>query len=76
MRPGTRVRYIHEDAEYDKRMGLSPPIGTLGTVKDVAECVLHRGSFEQILVAWDSGTINPGTWWCCKDQVELVEGEE
>jgi hypothetical protein len=53
---GSRVRYIHEDTEDDKKTGYYPPIGTLGTVKMVEE---H--TFE---VQWDSGVKGCGPWWC------------
>lgn len=73
MQEGMRVRYIHEDTEYDKRMGFFPPIGTLGTVERVDSGPKGK---EQILVQWDSGTIGHGRWWCYWSDVEIVEEEE
>jgi hypothetical protein len=73
MQAGMRVRYTHEDTEYDKRMGFFPPIGTLGTVEKVDPGPKGK---EQILVQWDSGTIGDGKWWCYWTDVEIVEEEE
>lgn len=73
MKVGMRVRYIHEDSEYDKRIGFFPPIGTLGTVLKVDPGPKGK---EQIFVQWDSGTIGDGRWWCYWTDVEIVEGEE
>ena len=73
MQEGTRVRYIHEDNEDDKRTGFYPPIGTLGTVERVDD--RSKGK-ECVLVQWDSGTIDEGRWWCYWTDVEVVEGEE
>ena len=73
MKEGTRVRYIHEDNEHDKRTGFFPPIGTLGIVEKLD---LRRKGREEVLVQWDSGTIGDGRWWCYCTDVEEVEGEE
>jgi hypothetical protein len=61
---GSRVRYIHENTEYEKATGYYPPIGTHGTVMDMDE----YGPF----VKWDSGTMGDGEWWCDFEDVENV----
>lgn len=73
MEVGTRVRYIHEDSEHDKRTGFFPPIGTFGTIEKFNHFPLDK---DQILVQWDSGTIGNGRWWCYCTDVEIVEEEE
>lgn len=74
MKVGTRVRYIREENALYKASGFYPPIGTLGTVKDTDVC--KKGE-EQIFVAWDSGTIGDGVWWCYESDVEVVaKGEK
>ena len=73
MKVGTRVRFINEvDVTY-KSSGFYPPVGTLGTVKDIDA---RRKGKEQIFVAWDSGTIGEGVWWCYESDVEVVEEEK
>lgn len=71
MKIGTRVRFNGKEAyEAYKTSGFFPPDGTLGTVEDID--TRRRG----LLVAWDSGTIGEGIWWCDEGAVEIVEGEE
>ena len=69
---GTRVRFICEVDEPHKSFGFYPPVGTPGIVKDIDA---RRKGKEQIFVAWDSGTIGNGIWWCYESDVEVVEGE-
>jgi hypothetical protein len=59
---GSRVRYIHESTEEEKKMGFYPPIGTHGTVTKI-----DKGGLR---VQWDSGTIGDGDWWCEFEDVE------
>lgn len=56
---GERVRLIHEYDEQDMQIGWYPPLGTCGTVRQMGE--------NMVFVHWDSGTIEPGTWWCDVD---------
>jgi hypothetical protein len=71
---GTRVRFVGDETYVAyKSSGFYPPIGTLGTVEDTDT---RREGEEQIFVAWDSGTIGNGIWWCYESDVEVVEGEE
>lgn len=74
MKVGTRVRFVGDETYTTyKSSGFYPPIGTLGTVKDTD---VGRKGKEQIFVAWDSGTIGNGIWWCYESDVEVVdEGE-
>lgn len=71
MQIGTRVRFNGNEAyKVYKSSGFYPPDGTLGTVKDI------DARRKDLLVAWDSGTISPGIWWCGEGHVEIVEEEE
>lgn len=71
LRPGNRVRYIHEDIDNIRASGFYPPIGTLGTVVDVD----YSFKYPVIEVQWDSGTNGDGVWWCYVTDVEYVEEE-
>lgn len=62
---GSRVRYIHENTEYEKATGFYPPIDTHGTVLEIIK--------DGLRVQWDSGTIGDGGWWCGFEDVEEVE---
>lgn len=65
IKKGMRVKYIFKDTDLIRASGFYPPIGTMGTVVNV--------DTQTIEVQWDSGTKDPGVWWCYPTDVEIVE---
>ena len=61
IKEGSRVRYVRQDTELNNS-GFYPPIGTLGTVKQVDD--------DDYLIKWDKGTSDPGEWYCEHEAVE------
>lgn len=61
---GARVRYIRKDTAEDRATGYYPPIGTLGTVREIYA--------DTYVVKWDYGTKGNGVWSCEHADVEIV----
>lgn len=67
IRVGDKVRCIRENTDVNKKLGVYPPKGTIGTVVRVED------GFFLYYVRWPKGTtIHDGCWYVSRDKIELV----
>lgn len=67
IRVGDKVRCIRENTDVNKKLGVYPPKGTIGTVARVED------GFFLYYVRWPKGTtIHDGCWYVGRNEIELV----
>lgn len=64
IKTGSRVKYVHIGTEDEISSGFYPPIGTMGTVKEIYN--------NLCLIKWDEGTIEDGVWYCETTDIEEI----